>query len=165
MKPDEGKAKEASSMLPDHAAGIFQAVAARQLHYNSQTWQVPVLSLTAQAFLFSISLDSSSTRAARLVASLLTLTTTAASMQLMARHRNGDIHDAHWLAAFERKHLGDSWVVHGPTFRQSRDEHVGGGPLARMGTSFVWWMAALALFGVAALATIVIELAAPAWLG
>lgn len=96
---------------------------------------------------------------------MLAFITALASMQLMARHRNGDLHDAHWLASVERRRGGPSAVVHGPTFKATRDAHAGGGRLASIGTSYVWWMVALAIFGLSALATIVIELAVPSWLG
>ncbi|MER6612681.1 hypothetical protein [Streptomyces xantholiticus] len=35
---------------------VYQAVAARRMQWDALLWQVPALSLTAQAFLFTITL-------------------------------------------------------------------------------------------------------------
>ena len=47
------------------------AVAARRTQSDQLVWQVPVLSLTAQAFFFSIALSPDGTRTTRIIASLL----------------------------------------------------------------------------------------------
>ena len=64
-------------------------------------WQAPALSLTAQAFLFTIALGEGS-EVARLISATLALVASLASMQLMAKHRYLEIQDARLLEEYER---------------------------------------------------------------
>lgn len=136
----------------------------RQLHYHNLLWQVPVLSMTAQAFLFSVILDSSSSMTARLISASLSLVTAGASMQLMARHRQADVSDSHWLAHFERENLSEEHWIHGPPWKRQRDAFSAGGPLARFPYSFVIWMTALGAFALGAILVIVLSLTGPSLL-
>jgi hypothetical protein len=141
--------------------GVYSIVATRQLHYNSLLWQVPVLSITAQAFLFTVALDGSSARTARIIAAVLAIATAAVSMQLMSRHRQADVSDSHWLADFEDRHFTEDLRVHGRHFKDRRDRQDAGGWLARFPYSFVIWMVALGLFGGAAMLVLVLGLIWP----
>ena len=49
----------------DLSRETYAIVAARRTQFDQLVWQVPVLSLTAQAFLFSIALSHDATRTAR----------------------------------------------------------------------------------------------------
>jgi hypothetical protein len=69
-------------------------------------WQVPVLSLTAQAFLLTIVLGGNSTPTSRVLASALALLASILSMQLMAKHRWHVKVERKWLAEFERDSAG-----------------------------------------------------------
>jgi hypothetical protein len=60
----------------------YAAVAARRTQFDQLVWQVPVLSLTAQAFLFSIALSPDGTRTTRIIASLLSLVMTLSLLLL-----------------------------------------------------------------------------------
>lgn len=55
--------------------------------YNTLLWQVPALSLTAQAFLMTIALSPDSNRVARLITSVLSIIIAFASTQLMHDQR------------------------------------------------------------------------------
>jgi hypothetical protein len=81
----------------------YAAVAARRTQFDQLVWQVPVLSLTAQAFLFSIALSSDGTRTTRIIASLLSLVMTFLSLHLMVKHRQAEVADSQWLEAYEEK--------------------------------------------------------------
>lgn len=81
----------------------YHIVASRRQTTDSLMWQVPVLSLTAQAFLFSIALDSQVARAAQLVAAILALITSLGSIQLMIKHRHHETLDSKWLEQFEKR--------------------------------------------------------------
>lgn len=78
---------------------------------------------------------------------------------LMARHRQAELHDAHWLERFEQQELGaGAWGAHGTAFRAKRDiEGLDAGwignliPLRRM---FGVWVVGLAMFGLAAIVVI-----------
>jgi hypothetical protein len=66
---------------------VYQVVAARRDSYEAVLWQVPALSLTAQAFLLTIALGGGPSPSARRLASLLSLISALASIQLLAKHR------------------------------------------------------------------------------
>lgn len=82
----------------------YELLLARRLHHDQLVWQVPAISLTAQAFLFTISLAHDSSRLARLLSSFLSVVTAAMSVQLMARHRFAELTMARRLEEFERAH-------------------------------------------------------------
>ncbi|MER6612680.1 hypothetical protein [Streptomyces xantholiticus] len=86
----------------------------------------------------------------------------ALSVYLMARHRQAEITDAHWLADYERRRFGDP--VHGPIWAQRRNQT----PTARWLTryrAFSVWMTGLSVFGIAALTTLALAMFAPDVLG
>lgn len=103
-----------------HDDVAYQVVAARRLQWDNLVWQVPVLSLTAQAFLFTIALGGDSTRAARVISSVLSLVVSALCMSLMARHRQSEIMDAHLLADHEAQKWGIKPTLHGADFAELR---------------------------------------------
>ena len=140
--------------LPDHAQ--YQVIAARRLQWDNLVWQVPVLSLTAQAFLFVTALGGGD-RWSRVIASVLSLAVTFLSITLMARHRQAELTDAHWLADYEAQHFQQSW--HGKDFRSARNRQTldAGwvGRLVPMPAGFKTWVLGLSLFGVAAVVALV----------
>lgn len=69
------------------AIAAYQAVAGRRAQWDSLLWQVPVLSLTAQAFLFTIELSQGNDAWARVISGMLSLNIAVISIMLMARHR------------------------------------------------------------------------------
>jgi hypothetical protein len=77
----------------------YQAIVQRRLQRDSL---VPVLCLTAQAFLFQFALDSSKGPAARATASLLSCLTALTCIQFMARHRLAEVRDSRQLECMER---------------------------------------------------------------
>jgi len=147
----------------DQTEPVYAAVAARRLQWDNLLWQVPTLSLTAQAFLFTIALGSDSQRFARVVACVLSLVVTFLSVTLMARYRQGELNDAHWLEQYEMDH--GLPVVHGKQFKRERDDE----PLAAgwIGRSipllpgFKTRTIGLSLFGVAAVCVLAITWLAP----
>lgn len=82
---------------------VYQVVAARKLNQDSLLWQVPSLSLTAQAFLFSISLGNSS-KVSRIIASALSVLMCGLTLHLMGRHRILEVRDSKWLEEYEKQH-------------------------------------------------------------
>lgn len=135
----------------------YQVVAARRASYDTLLWQVPVLSLTAQAFLFTIALAADTEPLARVVAALLSIVATVLSMLLMGKHRMNEIHDAEWLAVFEREH--GLPVVHSHDyFKTWHRTHAP--PWLRLSLYRIW-LCGLAVFGLAAVAVLVVTAAAP----
>lgn len=62
----------------------------RRNSFNHLLWQAPALSLTAQAFLFSIVFSKDVQPADQLLAAVLALAAALASVQLLAKHRAGE---------------------------------------------------------------------------
>lgn len=95
---------------PRIAPEQYEIVAQRQLSHDNLLWQTPVLSLTAQAFLFTIAF-SDLPATGRLPASLLIMLVSGASLQLMAKHRAYEIYSSKLLEDYE-KHSAGFKVVH-----------------------------------------------------
>ncbi|HEX2902288.1 MAG TPA: hypothetical protein VHO01_02425 [Jatrophihabitans sp.] len=135
----------------------YQAVVARRMQWDMLVWQVPVLAMTAQAFLFTIALGDGN-RFGRVVASLLALTVSFLCVTLMARHRQAELTDAKWLDEYEHAHLGDT-SVHGETWRARRDATGVGagrvGALVPLLPGFKTWVIGLSVFGLAAIAALI----------
>lgn len=52
---------------------VYAAVAARRTQFDNLLWQVPVLTITAQAFLFTIALGADTQPVARIISCVLSL--------------------------------------------------------------------------------------------
>jgi hypothetical protein len=136
----------------------YAVVSARRLQWDNLVWQVPMLGLTAQAFLFTTALGSGD-RWSRVTASCLAVVTALLSITLMARHRQAEIADSHWLEQYERVHFGEGAVMHGKVFADSRN---GSGLQAgRFGEmipllpGFKTWVSGLLLFAAAGVLALV----------
>ena len=121
---------------------------------------MPVLSLTAQAFLFTISLSQGNDAWARVISSLLSLNIAVISILLMGRHRQAELNDAHWLERVERDVLNLGPLgAHGTAFRISRDQQgLDAGLVGRLiplMPMFGVWVIGLALFGLSAIIVII----------
>jgi hypothetical protein len=153
----------ANAQSADHV--VYTVVAARRLQWDNLIWQVPLLSLTAQAFLFTIALGGDSRQASRIVACLLSLVVTYVTTTLMARHRQAEIHDARWLEHYEQAHWPRRQSVHGLPFQQSRNAVVVDGGWADRFVPLVpgykTWIGGLMLFGAAALVVLGITIVNP----
>lgn len=144
---------------------IYAAVASRRAGFDNMAWQVPIISFTAQAFLFTIALGPDSRPYARLISASLVFVVSLLSMLLLARHRQADIADAKWLAGLEKRRSGASKrvKVHGRVWRKRRDKtqiHRGFNWMTRH-RAFVVWELGLLLFGIAGIAVVVVTLVAP----
>lgn len=130
---------------------LYQAVAARRMQWDALLWQVPSLSLAAQAFLLTIAFGPDTSLTSRLLASGLAVVAALLSLHLLIRHRQAEVTDAHWLAAYEQQHFGTT--VHGPEWRDRRNATVISGRLGRLARipAFPVWQAALSLFGIVGL--------------
>ncbi len=125
----------------------YQMSLQRLIEADAKLWQVPGLSLTAQAFLLTIALGSQSyTDGERLASAALGLAVALASMHLMARHRYHSRCDVVLLRQIEQT---------GAVVPMVDREAIPGAPVAR-GPSAVrsasFWQATMGLFAVADLA-------------
>jgi hypothetical protein len=160
----QSQSDESSSDLAVQIA-VYQVVASRRLGYDTSMWQAPVLSFTAQAFLFTIALGTSSS-GARLIAASLGLVIALISLQLMSKHRYHEKIDAKLLERLEKKMKIDRRVgysPHGLREHQADFEKVKPWWFQRP-SSYLVWMVGLALFALASMSSIIITLTNPALL-
>jgi hypothetical protein len=148
----------------DPHQAVYQAVVARRMQLDSLLWQVPVLSLTAQAFLFTIALGTDTSKLSRILAAFLSMVVALLCVSLMARHRQAEFSDAQWLEDYESDYP-EQFRVHGKPFVKRRDNVkvrlLGGRLPAPVWRGFETWTWGIAIFGVAGLVVIVVTLVDP----
>lgn len=141
--------------MSEHQA-VYQAVVARRMQWDNLLWQVPTLSLTAQAFLFTIALGPDTTRVSRTIAAVLSIVISFLSVTLMARHRQAELSDAHWLEDFEAAFPAEM-RVHGRNFvNRRRNIHSKDRMYVPLIPGYKTWTLGLLLFALVALLTIVL---------
>lgn len=170
--------------LPDEAWIVYQVVAARRLQWDSLVWQAPALSLTAQAFLLTITLSPDYGVWPRRLAALLALAVTVMTMNLLARHRVSELTDAEFLEGFEKRHA--QWLgaamdrgrhdgeltgpIHGDNFRIRRDDTIA---QHKDGVAMYWvarppsgrlWFWGLCLFGLTSVLVLIGSFCGWAWI-
>lgn len=79
----------------------YQILNARRDSFNNLVWQTPIVSLTAQAFLFTIILSKGASELGRTFAAILSLIVALMSLQLFEKHRFMEKKHAEILHAFE----------------------------------------------------------------
>jgi hypothetical protein len=148
---------------------VYQALAARRAQWDNLFWQVPVLSFTAQAFLFTIALGPGTTVLGRTISASLSVLISFLSLTLMKGHRRSEIADAVVLQGFEEATEDPTLNVHGVAFKERRlktstkarglDIYVPKLP------GYVTWVWGLTLLGLAGLAIVYVSLFHPELLG
>jgi hypothetical protein len=88
----------------DHFVGLLSIFGAQYASYTTLLWQVPALSLTAQAFLLTIALNHGNGETAKVVASALSMVIALASYLLMHDQRGHAINNGE-LAKRLSEHL------------------------------------------------------------
>lgn len=162
-----------------HGVAIWQTIASRRATYDTMMWQTPALGLAAQAFLFTLALAPDTFPTGRLIAASLSLTLSVLVLQLMAKHRHLESRDTLLLESLERS-LGFSEALgslpHGrmidrypPALMQFAPPEGRVASLAARAVglkSFRVWMVGQSLFGLAAIAVIVmVVIGRTSWIG
>ena len=80
----------------------YSILNSRRDSFNNLIWQAPMISLTAQAFLFTIALGAQVSVPAKMMASFLACITAIASVQLLIKHRFAEKEYAIILEDYER---------------------------------------------------------------
>lgn len=144
-------------LVNDDDRMTYQVVADRRTQFNALVWQTPALSLTAQAFLFTISLSAGTAPTGRRIAAVLSILTATLSGLLMAKQRAREVQDAEWLEAFEKEH--ELRIVHGrDVHREWERAHARW--WVRL-TSYVVWQLGMAAFGIAGAVVLVLSVLRP----
>lgn len=81
---------------------LYTAATTRRTAYDTLTWQGPVLTFTASAFLYTIVLSYSTARAARIVACCLNIATSALGYALFLRANQAQNVDNEYIEELER---------------------------------------------------------------
>jgi hypothetical protein len=122
-----------------------------------------VLSLTAQAFLLTIALGAGVSEFSRIIACLLSIAVSLMTVQLLTRHRQAEITDAHLLRDMESG-LPTMYQVHGPIWQARRNATPAYAgifePLRRL-PGYYLWAVGLSGFGVASFLILVVSIAIP----
>lgn len=84
----------------------YSVLADHRVNLNEMLWQTPVLSLTAQAFLFMIAFDQNTGVEYRVASIVFVVLMALASLQLIAKHRACETHCMKLLGEFESKTPG-----------------------------------------------------------
>ncbi len=82
----------------------YEILNARRDSFCNLVWQTPVLSLTAQAFLFTIILSGGVPKLGRTIAAVLASIVTLVSLQLLSKHRFMEEQHAKILHTYEEIH-------------------------------------------------------------
>ena len=92
----------------------YQILNSRRDSFNNLVWQTPVLSLTAQAFLFTIILSGGTPKFGRFIAAFLASIVALMSLQLIAKHRFMEEQHAKILHIYENfnKHYAANRQFH-----------------------------------------------------
>ena len=96
----------------------YAIVAERRLQWDTLLWQMPSMVLTGEAFLFTISLGSSTAPTGRRIAAALALMVAMASLHSLASHRLSELTDSAWLHEYELAHQAPA--LHGLSWRKRR---------------------------------------------
>jgi hypothetical protein len=149
----------------------YATVASRRAHFDQLLWQVPVISLAGQAFLFSIALSPETARTSKIIASFLAVIMTFLSLHLMVKHRQAEVADSQWLEAYEKEFSSPvgvpAWPMHGSTwarYRKGVNPNIGRlGALSKL-SGFRTWTWGLSAFGIAAIVVLVVAVVMPSGL-
>lgn len=82
---------------------VYQSLESRRATYDSMVWQTTAISLAAQSFLLTLALGRDSRSSVRVIAAVLSFMISLMTMQLMAKHRWGEILDSQLLENLERR--------------------------------------------------------------
>ncbi|MBP0452641.1 hypothetical protein J5Y04_24305 [Kitasatospora sp. RG8] len=114
----------------------YQIVAARRQSFDDKMWQVPAISLAAQAVLLGIVANTSSGHLGRVIAGFLAVGAALATTNLLLRQRRNQEADKAWLCRFEQR---AGWLaVHKGSNERAEDVHVCTPFLAKARPHRVW---------------------------
>ena len=166
-----------SELKPNELRDIYPVIASRRLQWDNLLWQVPMISITGESFLFTIILNSSTSKDARIISSLLAIVISYASISTLGRHRISEIHDANLIREIEDQLFGKSF--HGKVFSDARGKLFRHNNMKKKNTSEkldLWdflvratnkgrsypvWLFVFLCFFLAALTTLILSICAP----
>lgn len=85
----------------DQRIAVWSSIASRRASYDAMVWQTPSLGLAAQAFLLTLALGPDTSAFGRTISAALSLALSIMVIQLLAKHRLGELQDALLLQRME----------------------------------------------------------------
>ncbi|MEY4310793.1 MAG: hypothetical protein RLZ71_719 [Actinomycetota bacterium] len=100
-------------------AQIYKLISDRRTHWDNLQWQIPSLTLSGEAFLFSVAFDVQKQEPARIITALVAAIVAVACILTMSRFRVNEIEDSEMLERLEAE-LGLE-PLHGRAFSARRN--------------------------------------------
>lgn len=100
-------------------AQIYKLISDRRTHWDNLQWQIPSLTLSGEAFLFSVAFDVQKQVPARIITALVAAIVAVACILTMSRFRVNEIEDSEMLERLEAE-LGLE-PLHGRAFSARRN--------------------------------------------
>jgi len=159
--------KDDEQLIPTQAElfFVYQSLESRRSSYDSMLWQTTAIALTAQSFLLTIALGPNSKSSVRLATAMLSFAISLMAMQLMAKHRWGEMLDSVLLEGLENK-LGITKVLGVSPHDRLKGRVISGiseettkrlSPTwIRNRSSYLIWQLGLSLFGATSLGVILV---------
>ncbi|GAA2358043.1 hypothetical protein SVIO_001470 [Streptomyces violaceusniger] len=122
----------------------YQVVAARRQSYEEKIWQVPAITLAAQAVLLTAAASENIVRIDRIVAGFLTAGAALIASNLLLRQRRNQEADKAWLSNFEFRRRWAS--AHKDADLRAKDVKIKTPFLAKPKPHLVWILG-MAVFG------------------
>lgn len=154
-----------SKWSEEHAADIivYQLLWSRMLEHDAKVWQVPTLTLTAQAFLMTITLSVDYVAGAHVAAAALGAIIALLAAQLMMKHRYYQRIDIETLEGLERRMGLRAFTRHSATDLWSEGFSPHPSRVERY-RSTTLWVRALVLLAVFNIAMVPLGWLSPEWL-
>lgn len=151
------------SDIPDQVQLAYEAMESRRDSQDEMTWQTPALAFTAQAFLFTIALQTGASRFERLLPAALSVAISLLCVQLMRRHAYLERIDQFALEDIEERFgfvdtVGLLPHSHPHARNKPKERRLEGKK------SIVWWVRGQYLFIAAAASIAAVDLFVPRWL-
>ena len=102
--------------------GLEASASVRRLQFDNLLWQVPMIAITGESFLFTIILNGTTSRFSRTISTSLAMSIAFATLFTFARLRASEVHDSNKLAEIEVQIYGQA--IHGIMLSQSRANFV-----------------------------------------
>ena len=141
--------------VPASVIASYQVTSARRLQYENLMWQVPALSLSAQAVLISVTLSSDTSASNRLVTSILSAMVGFISIQLLQKHRYHEVLESKQLEKIES--LYKLMPLHAPVEQRARQLRHARGTIESL-SGFKVWRNALLIFSLTGLGMTLVSL-------
>jgi len=98
---------------------MFELVEIRRQQWDTLIWQIPLLTFTGQAFIFTVMLAGDTAFWGRVLAAVMSVSISVLGLLLLARHRQAEQADSRWLMEYAQREKwpaehfqhGEGWIA------------------------------------------------------